>query len=348
MHVFVKDKIMLERIPVNLITGYLGVGKTTAIVNLLKQKPEDEKWAVLVNDFGEVSIDHLTLASEGNKDLQVLEVEGGCICCSAAQNMHFSLQMMLTRLRPNRILIEPTGMGHPASILDLLRSRAFSNDIYVDTTICILNPAQLSRERYQTDGTYLDQISLADVLVANKTDLCTEEELEFFWEYAEELYPPKLVVDRIEQGRLKPEWLSLGIDENRLPQFPNEHLEHESPVENHTTQSVLFQQVPRVGKPIMKPNKGLGSYSCGWIFSHKEVFDLNKLNMLIVRWYFDNKIHRAKGILRTGEDWYLYNCVEGMPTSHYLAYRRDSRLELISSEPLDWKALQVQIQECIV
>jgi G3E family GTPase len=102
---------MLERIPVNLITGYLGVGKTTAIVNLLKEKPEDEKWAVLVNDFGEVSIDHLTLASEGDKELQVMEVEGGCICCSAAQNMHFSLQMMLTRLRPNRILIEPTGMG---------------------------------------------------------------------------------------------------------------------------------------------------------------------------------------------------------------------------------------------
>ena len=102
---------MLERIPVNLITGYLGVGKTTAIVNLLKEKPEDEKWAVLVNDFGEVSIDHLTLASEGDKELQVMEVEGGCICCSAAQNMHFSLQMMLTRLRPNRILIEPTGMA---------------------------------------------------------------------------------------------------------------------------------------------------------------------------------------------------------------------------------------------
>jgi G3E family GTPase len=127
-----------------------------------------------------VSIDHLTLASEGDKELQVMEVEGGCICCSAAQNMHFSLQMMLTRLRPNRILIEPTGMGHPASILDLLRSRAFSNDIYVDTTICILNPAQLSRERYQTDGTYLDQISLADVLVANKTICVQRRNLSFF------------------------------------------------------------------------------------------------------------------------------------------------------------------------
>jgi G3E family GTPase len=59
---------MLERIPVNLITGYLGVGKTTAIVNLLKEKPEDEKWAVLVNDFGEVSIDHLTLHPKATRN----------------------------------------------------------------------------------------------------------------------------------------------------------------------------------------------------------------------------------------------------------------------------------------
>lgn len=334
-----------NRIPVNLITGYLGVGKTTAIVNLLKIKPKNEKWAVLVNEFGEVSIDHLTLSAGNDSQLQVMEVEGGCICCSAAQSMHFTLQLMLAKLRPDRILIEPTGMGHPASILDLLKSRAFSNDVFVNSTICIINPAQLAKERYQTDGTYIDQISLADVLVANKTDLCSEDAMEFFWEYADDLYPAKLIVDRINQAHLKLEWLDLGIDENRIASYPNEHLGEATHIA--TTQSVLFKQIPRVGKPIMKPSKGLGSYSCGWIFSNKEVFDLNKLNMLIVKLYLENHIHRAKGIFRTGADWYLYNCVEGMPTSHYIAYRRDSRIELIASEPLDWKAIGTQLLACI-
>ncbi len=337
----------MNKIPVNIITGHLGVGKTTAILHLLKQKPTDEQWVILVNDFGEVSIDHLTLSANANASLQVVAVEGGCICCSAADEMYENIRKIIHQLRPQRLLIEPTGMGHPASILDMLRTAPFASEVCIEACICLVNPAQLCKERFLHDGTYLDQLSLADVLLANKTDLCNEEALDFFWEYAEELYPPKWIIDRVQQAQIKPEWLYLSTDESRMAQYPTAH-QHETPRQSTPLQSVLLQQIPRVGKPIRKPSKGLGSYTCGWIFSPKEIFDLNKLNQLVVRLYLENHIHRAKGIFRTGEDWYVYNCVEGMPSTHDVAYRRDSRLELIATENIDWKALETSIMECIL
>ena len=84
---------MLTNIPVTIISGFLGVGKTTAILDLLHGHPKNERWAVLVNEFGEVGIDGAALAGEG---YFVKEVPGGCICCTAQTQM----QVALTRLLP--------------------------------------------------------------------------------------------------------------------------------------------------------------------------------------------------------------------------------------------------------
>lgn len=335
----------MNLIPVNLITGFLGVGKTTAILHLLKHKPPQERWAVLVNEFGEVGIDHLIMENEGQHEVKILEVEGGCICCSAADGMKDKLKWMVEVLKPDRILIEPTGLAHPASVLDLLKSSYFCQYLQSWATICLVNPQQLSQDKYATNGVYLDQLSLADVLVANKTDRCSEEELEHFWEYAEEIYPPKLVIDRVEQAALKPEWLYLQTGEEREVNFPEEHSLQDIPTIHRAS---LLKRFPKVGKPLMKPNASLGRFSCGWIFSSDEIFDLGALNKLIVRLYLDGKIDRAKGIFRLGDDWYLYNFVGGLPTTDYMAYRKDSRLELIGTEALDWFALQEQLQNCII
>ena len=75
---------MEKRIPTNIITGFLGVGKTTTILQLLKDKPEGEKWAVLVNEFGEIGIDGAILSDQG---ALIKEVPGGCMCCTAGVPM---------------------------------------------------------------------------------------------------------------------------------------------------------------------------------------------------------------------------------------------------------------------
>ena len=93
----------------NLITGFLGSGKTTSILHLLAQKPADEKWAVLVNEFGEVGIDGALLADSG----ALLKDPGGCMCCVNGLPMQVGLNTLLRQGKPDRLLIEPTGLGHP-------------------------------------------------------------------------------------------------------------------------------------------------------------------------------------------------------------------------------------------
>ena len=119
-----------SRIPLNLITGFLGVGKTTAILNLLSQRPEGEKWAILVNEFGHIGIDQEAFELEDG--IQVKELVGGCVCCTLASQFTPTLLRLIHLAQPDRILVEPTGLGHPAGILDA------DQDFAMETT-CGLN-----------------------------------------------------------------------------------------------------------------------------------------------------------------------------------------------------------------
>ena len=100
---------MTKKVPTNIITGFLGVGKTTAILNLLKNKPENENWAVLVNEFGEIGIDGALMTDQG---AVIKEVPAGCMCCTAGVPMSVGINALL-RQKPHCLLIEPTGLGHP-------------------------------------------------------------------------------------------------------------------------------------------------------------------------------------------------------------------------------------------
>lgn len=93
----------------NLITGFLGSGKTTTIRHLLAHKPDRERWAVLVNEFGEIGIDGALLADSG---AVLKEIPGGCMCCVNGLPMQVGLNMLLQQAKPDRLLIEPTGLGH--------------------------------------------------------------------------------------------------------------------------------------------------------------------------------------------------------------------------------------------
>ena len=110
---------LVHAVPTNIITGFLGVGKTSTILHLLENKPGNERWAVLVNEFGEIGIDgSLFEGQRGDKQGVVIrEVPGGCMCCAAGLPMQVALNQLLVKARPDRLLIEPTGLGHPKDCL---------------------------------------------------------------------------------------------------------------------------------------------------------------------------------------------------------------------------------------
>lgn len=161
-----------QAIPTNIITGFLGVGKTTAINALLKNKPDDESWAVLVNEFGQVGIDQEMMPDQDG--LHIKELAGGCICCELGPSLHKTVKALIEQTQPDRLLIEPTGIGHPEGIIDTLMSKAFIDQLDLRATVCLIDPRSLGQEEVINNEIFHDQINLADVVLINKVDLTDE------------------------------------------------------------------------------------------------------------------------------------------------------------------------------
>ena len=130
------------RIPTNLLTGFLGAGKTTSILHLLSAKPANEQWAVLVNEFGDVGIDQALIEGDSPEDLAIQEVGGGCFCCTTAMNLPVVLHLLLSGRKVDRLLIETSGLGHPAGILDLLR-QDHADKLEPRATVGLVTPSDL-------------------------------------------------------------------------------------------------------------------------------------------------------------------------------------------------------------
>ncbi|MGR9087083.1 MAG: CobW family GTP-binding protein, partial [Gammaproteobacteria bacterium] len=206
--------------PTNLIMGFLGAGKTTAILQLLKQKPAGEIWAVLVNEFGQIGIDGAIYAS---RNAVVRELPGGCLCCTLGPPFQVTVNRMLAEIKPDRLLIEPSGLGHPKKILDRLTQGFFRQALDVRAGICLVDPNKLKDPRYTGNANFQDQIALADVLVANKMDLADRDAVALFHQWVQHSEPPKSAVLQTRHGRLSPEWLDLPRQVSRTALFPDAH-----------------------------------------------------------------------------------------------------------------------------
>jgi len=157
----------MNKIPVNIITGFLGAGKTTAIVNLLRQKTTDEQWAIIINEFGKISIDSQTLQSSsvaGN----VYDISGGCICCSAKGYFHENLTEIINTGKYSRIIIEPSGLGG----VDMVSEIVESNDhLILMPKICLVDIQLMKNEHIQRLPIYRNQITKSEIIIFTKCDL---------------------------------------------------------------------------------------------------------------------------------------------------------------------------------
>lgn len=315
----------------NLITGFLGSGKTTSILHLLANKDPAEKWAVLVNEFGEVGIDGALLADSG---AMIKEIPGGCMCCVNGLPMQVGLNTLLRQSKPDRLLIEPTGLGHPKQILDLLTSPVYEPWIDLRATLCVLDPRQLLDEKAVQNDNFRDQLASADIIIANKEDRATPESreaLKIWWQHV----GGERQLQYATQGNIDIALLDLPrLNTVELPASAEHNHSHRD------QKGLAALSLPAHQRWRRNLNSGQGHQACGWIFDADTCFD----TIGLLEWARLAPVDRVKGVMRTpdglvrinrqGEDYFIETQGVAPP---------DSRIELISAVNTDWNALQASL-----
>lgn len=152
-----------------IITGFLGVGKTTMLTNTVKEYFGDKKVAIVVNEFGDIGIDGDILS---NVYSEVLEISEGCICCQLAEEFESGVIEIMNKYNPEIIFVETSGASEPFPIFLSLQNLGIS----VEGVICVVDSKNL--DTYKDNSTAKYQIGGSNILVLNKTDLVSDDELE--------------------------------------------------------------------------------------------------------------------------------------------------------------------------
>ena len=325
---------MTTPIPTHLILGFLGVGKSTAILDLLRRKPRDEHWAVLVNEFGEVGVDGAIMEAEG---IAVKEVPGGCMCCVAGLPMQVALNWLIRREKPDRLLIEPTGLGHPSQVIETLTGDSYQGVLAMASSICLVDPRRLSEEKVVNNVHFRDQAAVADVLVANKCDLCSDEDLARFRSWADAFDPPKVRIEETRHGRLELDWLTSPHSERPAtsPQAHHHHHHQEAVPEKDSLEEQPWQRITNAGDDY---------YSCGWRMAPAMQFRYSAL----VDFCHGGHWLRLKGVVHTDRGWMALNFTDGALSARPVEANTENRIEIISDEPLDAEALDRALASLVV
>ncbi|WP_422049473.1 cobalamin biosynthesis protein CobW [Shimia sp.] len=242
----------LEKLPVTVITGFLGSGKTTLVRNLMT-KPQGKRLAVIVNEFGDVGVDGEILKSCAIPDCpaeNIMELANGCICCTVADDFIPTIEaLMQLEPRPEHILIETSGLALPKPLLKAFDWPDIRSKITVDGVIALADAEAVADGRFAPDvaavdaqreadegldhetplsEVFEDQISCADIVLLTKPDLAGPEGVAKAKEIVLAEAPRPLPVVEVAEGEVDPRVI-LGLEaaaEDDLEARPSHHDGH--------------------------------------------------------------------------------------------------------------------------
>jgi len=332
----------LRDIPTTIITGFLGVGKTTAITELLRLKPARESWAVLINEFGEVGVDGALLQGQQGDDsgIHIREVPGGCMCCAAGLPMQVGLNHLLIRARPDRLLIEPTGLGHPKEVLQVL-SDLYRDVLDVQQVLTLVDARQLADQRYTDNDTFNQQIAIADCIIGNKSDLYQPEDSQRLRDYVQHHGRTHASVLLTTRGQLALSMLDRKAD--APPELDDEQSAHPH---HHLAQDetpILAIDTPLPASGYLKAeNSGEGHRSVGWRFSSDRLFHHDRLFSFLS----GIDAMRLKAVFLTDKGAFGYNLTNDALSEITLQTCDESRIEIINKiiDP-NW---ETQLMQCLI
>ncbi len=242
----------LNKIPVTVVTGFLGAGKTTLIRHLM-QNPQGKRLAVVVNEFGTAGVDGDILKSCADENCpaeNIMELANGCICCTVADDFIPTIEsLMALPEAPEHIVIETSGLALPKPLLKAFDWPAIRSRITVDGVIALADAEAVAKGQFATDldavqaqreadegidhetplsELFKDQISCADIILLSKADLAGEDGVAAARKVIENEAPRELPILAMTEGVIDPR-VVLGIEaaaEDDLEARPSQHEHH--------------------------------------------------------------------------------------------------------------------------
>lgn len=159
---------------IDIVSGFLGAGKTTLIKKLLKEALADTKVVLIENEFGEIGIDGGFLKEAG---IEIKEMNSGCICCSLVGDFGASLKEVLDTYSPERILIEPSGVGKLSDVMKAVQDAMADREVALNSAVAVVDACKCKMYIKNFGEFFINQIEHAGTVVLSRTDKLSEEKL---------------------------------------------------------------------------------------------------------------------------------------------------------------------------
>ena len=175
---------------IDVFSGFLGAGKTTLIKKLLKEALDGSRTVLIENEFGEIGIDGGFLKESG---IEIKEMNSGCICCSLVGDFGTSLKEVITTYAPERILIEPSGVGKLSDVLKAVENVAAELDVQVNSAVAVVDASKAKMYIRNFGEFFINQVQFAGTIILSRTDKVTGAKLEECVQMLRE-YNPKATI----------------------------------------------------------------------------------------------------------------------------------------------------------
>ena len=222
-------------VKINVISGFLGAGKTTLIKKLLTGSLRNEKVVLLENEYGEIGIDGGFMKDAG---ITVTELNAGCICCTLAGDFQAAVDQLIDTYHPDRILVEPTGVGKLSEILSAVeKAKTRHPEIEVGGSATVVDAGKCRMYMKNFGEFFLDQVKSASTVIFSRTQLLSPDRVEKSRQLIAEAHPdariittpwddmePDFILEVIENG--KPIWFAPLEDDDDDEEDEHEHHHH--------------------------------------------------------------------------------------------------------------------------
>ena len=383
-----KSSIIHRNIPCTLVTGFLGSGKTTLINQLIADKSTDERWALLINEFGRIGIDAALVSSSqdsnsAQNNIAIREVSGGCICCTSQLPLQIAISRLLSDHHPQRLLIEPTGLAHPRELIRQLSAPHWQTALKMQAVITVLNALQWQREKYRAHEGFQAHIRDADVLVINRyAQLSTDDkqalqdwiaelnaQITIIWAESDDQttindistsndYSAVLSTQLTKPSQTISQQRTVNIAQPKKSVISLQPLSHSlsnKSLFNPSTNDNNIQADKDIELPYRYHEIQQDIVVAGWRLPADYILNADKLQdwlLTLPNW------QRIKGVLHTSNGWLQINFTPDSLSTKTVSVQADSRLEIILQTStgqedaievkLDWEAYDHELMALIL